>query len=269
MTFDTVESSQEKGRPFRGYQFVLGDTVWRYAATAQDYMDAEGRVWQAVAISDDGIKQTGEASSDVLTINAPFSIGPVQQHLMTPPAEAMQVTIHRSHIGSAGNGEMRVVYSGEVRQVNIAEVGKAQITCETLGASMQRDGLRLGWQRTCPYALYDPLTCKVDKTAFATALRILSIDGFDITADGWVSGGFFQWTDPVRGVELRGIEKHVGNTLRVFGMLDDLYVGLVMTAYPGCARNYSTCGGKFNNSLNYGGVPHMPGVSPFAGHPVF
>lgn len=273
MSYDAIESSVDSGRPLFCYQFVLGTTVWRYTSAAVDVRDADDNVWLAVPISDDGVKQTGEAVSDALTIRAPFTLGPVQVHMSTPPAENIQVSIHRKHVD---DDEMVVVYSGEVRQVNFPVPGQATITCETTGASMQRDGLRLGWQRGCPYALYDPLTCKVDKALHAVTLRVMAISGFTITTDvadvlddGHFAGGFIQWTHPVRGTEYRGIEAHTGLDLLIFGMTDDLYEGMVVTAYPGCPRTTAACIEKFNNLPNYGGIPHMPGKSPFDGTPVF
>lgn len=275
MSFDAFESSVEQGRPVFGYRFTLGPTVWRYTSAAEDFTDSDGNVWTAVAISDDGVKQTGESTTDALSLKAPITIGPVQVHMTTPPATPIQVAIMRTHV-SDDEKQMVVFYSGEVSQVNYPTPGQATLTCQTTSASMQRSGLRLPWQRACPYALYDPLTCKVDKTAYAVTLRILSVDGFTVTtdaaggqADGYFNGGFLEWDHPVRGKEFRGIETHVGNVLAIFGMTDDMYAGLVVTAYPGCTRTLSTCGGKFNNQLNYGGIPNLPGRSPFDGNPVF
>jgi uncharacterized phage protein (TIGR02218 family) len=275
MSYDTIESSHEDGRPIYGYLFTLGTTIWRYTSHSNDFMDSEGKLWTAVAISDDGIKQTGEATTDALSIRAPITIGPVQEHMTTPPSQPIQLAICRTHVGDVDN-QMVVVYTGEISQVNPVTAGQATMQCQTTSASMQRDGLRLGWQRGCPYALYDELTCKVDKTVFAEPLRILSISGFTVTTDAagehddnYFSGGFIEWQHPVRGTEFRGIEKHVGNVLTVFGMTDDLYEGLTLTAYPGCTRTVTSCSGKFDNLLNYGGIPHLPGKSPFDGNPVF
>lgn len=273
MSYESIESSLEEGRPVRLYRFTLSGNVWRFTAADHDVLTEDGAVWKSVAISDSGFRQTGEAVQDALTIEAPISIGPVQVHLTTAPAVAMQVDILQKH---EGNATVRTVYAGEVSQCDTGgDPGRARITCETISASMQREGLRLGWQRTCPYALYDPVTCKVDKGLYAAPVVILQRNGYQLTTtdhgrpDGWFSGGFMSWVDPTRGIEFRGIEQQSGNLFIVLGRTEDIYEGLTVTMYPGCARNTDTCANKFGNLDNYGGVPGMPGKSPFDGDPVF
>lgn len=273
MTFQAYESSMEDGRPVTLYRFTLGTTVWRYTSHDRDVLLPDGTVWKSVAISDEGIKQSGEAASDAMNISAPITIGPVQAHLVTPPSQAIQVVILRKHVDS---DDVTAAWAGEVMQVNPAVPGQARITCETTAVSMRREGLRLAWQRTCPYALYDSVTCKVNKAGYALPLIVLERAGFSIRTnvaesmpDGWFGGGFIQWMHPVRGMEFRGINYHKGNTLGIFGAVEDIYNGLRVTAYPGCSRTAAVCASKFNNLDNYGGVPNMPGKSPFDGNPVF
>jgi hypothetical protein len=55
----------------------------------------------------------------------------------------------------------------------------------------------------------------------------------------------------------------------MFGLADGLYYGLAVNAYPGCNRTTTECVDKFDNLDNYGGVPDLPGKSPFDGDPVF
>lgn len=273
MSFNSYENSIEAGRPVVLYTFTLGTTVWRYTSSDVDYLALDGKVWKSVAISNDAIKQSGEASSDALNITAPISIGPVQVHLVTPPPQAIQVSIGYVH---RDDGNIRVCYAGEITQVNPSLIGQAQITVETTSATMRREGLRLGWQRSCPYALYDALTCKVNKASYVKHYKVIAKSGFLIQAYGasamgrdYFTGGFISWLDPIRGNEFRGITAHFDNSLQIFGSLDDIYEGLNIDVYPGCPRTSTACKDKFNNLPNYGGIPHLPGSSPFDGNPVF
>jgi hypothetical protein len=173
----------------------------------------------------------------------------------------------------AVDNELVTLYVGEVSQVNFPQPNKAALSCEALSVSMSREGLRLGWQRSCPFALYDAATCKINKAGFAVPATITEISGFNITVSAALSadiypGGFFEWTHPVKGAEFRAIEAQNGSALRVFGSTLDLYVGLAITLYRGCDRTPATCR-SFGNYDNYGGVPLMPGKSPFDGTPVF
>ena len=271
MAFEPLEESIEDGRPLVFYRFSLNDKVWRYTS-ADATLVKGGFTWEAVPIRDDGANQTGEATQDALRITTVTSIVPADIYMHYPPARIIQVAIFVAHEGDA---EMLATYQGEITQFNIPEPGTAVFTCETLSATMQREGLRLGWQRTCPYALYDPVTCKVDKTLFAVAGVVGTVVGNVITVAslaaqplGRFSGGFLEWIDPVRGLERRGIESHAGASLALFGTSDGIDPGLNVTCYPGCARTTSACI-SFNNRPNYGGIPRMDGKSPFDGSPVF
>lgn len=278
MPFIDVEKSIEDGRPVKLYAFSIGSVTWRYTS-ADETITALGHEWEPAAISDDGIKQTGETQNDAMTINAPSWIGPCQLFMSAAPSKAVQVSIFQKHEGLA---ETVAVYVGEITQVNYPVPGSGRITCETLASTMRREGLRLGWQRTCPYSLYDPLTCKVSKSAWGVTFVVLSVDGFTATvelaagrANGFFNGGFAEWAHPVRGAEFLPIETHsvssgapVAATLMLFTDPGDLYPGATGTLYPGCSFTPASCQ-SFGNYDNYGGVPDLPGKSPFDGSPVF
>lgn len=267
MTFNTLESSIEDGRPVSLYVFTFGSTVWRYTSADED-LDVGGNTYKAAAISDDGVRQSGEAAADMLTLNAPSWIGPAQVFMRGAPSQAILVNILAKHEGST---EVRNIYSGEVSQVAYPFPGAVRIVCETLSATMAREGLRLGWQRSCPYALYDPLTCKVNKAAWGfesvvlvISRNLLTMDGMGVEPDGKYNNGFAEWTHPIRGIERLPIEEHTNGTLKLFGDPGELYVGATLTVYPGCDFTPSSCQ-AFGNYPNYGGFEYMPGKSPFEG----
>lgn len=271
MPFDTYEGSIEDGRPIYLYRFSLNDKVWRYTS-ADATIIRGGFVYTAIAISDEGLNQTGEAASDALRISMSTKAVPAQLYMSYPPARPVQVAILQTH---EGDEDVIAIYQGEITQMNVPVPGTALATCETLSSTMQREGLRLGWQRGCPYALYDPVTCKLDKTAFGVAANVLAVSenvvAINVDPMGLsrsLSGGFIEWTDPVRGIERRGIEAHGTNAIAMFGTADGITPGLAITMYPGCARNTDACA-SFNNLQHYGGVPSFQGVSPFDGNPVF
>lgn len=271
MSLETLERSREDAQPLTLYSFALDGQVWRYANVDADVV-AGGFTWLAAAISDDGIKQSGEAVSDGLNITAPMWIGPVQMHMQTPPSRPIRVRIYYK---DNDNTAIAARYAGEISQVDLSDPGSAKIACEDLSSSMRRQGLRLGWQRSCPYALYDELTCKVDKTAFAIDAVILrdlhgaiTVEFLTSVADHWLDGGFIEWTGAVRGYEARMIESQAVNDLTMFGPTDDLFPGMAIKCYPGCNLT-SDCVEKFDNLVNNGACKFMPGKSPFDGSPVF
>jgi uncharacterized phage protein (TIGR02218 family) len=272
MTYQQYDQSIEDGQPVEFFAFALGTNVFRYTNSAKNEMTPDGFVWQSAAISHDGFKQTGESATDATVITMPSELTPAMIFATSPPSGKMAVRILRKQ---RDDNETRVTYIGTVSQVNLDEPGKATVTCETLSASMQRSGLRLPWQRTCPYALYDPVTCGVDPEPLAVNVKILQVSGFWVRTDvagsypdGRFAGGFFRWNAAARGLEYRQIEAHVGFDLRLFGVINDLYVGQELQIFPGCARTVAACL-SFDNLGRYGGVPNMPGRSPFDGNPVF
>jgi hypothetical protein len=273
MAFAPLEESLEDGQPIYLYRFSLNDKVWRY--TSADGNIVRGAdTWVAIPIGDDGPRQTGEATSDALQITtSTASCVPAQLYMEYPPATPVQLAVYITH---EDDNEVKAIYVGEITNCNVPQPGSAILMCETFAATMRREGLRLGWQRNCPYALYDVVTCKVPKATWGITGTVSAVEDNIVTlpalegvvADGRMRGGFIEWIDPVRGVERRGIEAQVGSAMLMFGAADGITVGLAVTAYPGCPRNVAGCQ-SFNNYDNYGGVPALKGKSPFDGDPVF
>lgn len=271
MTFQTIENSNDLGQPIFLYEFALGPTTWRYNSSAEDIL-LDGATWYRAPISDDGVSLTGETASDLLTVTTTSEIGPVQAYAGTPPSSPVLARLRHYHSAHEG---APIIFVGEISQVDFPRPGQAQIKIASLSASHEREGLRLGWQRTCPHALYDPLSCKVNKAAYAQQCVITDSQNglvqateFALHPNGYFDGGFLEWDHPIRGTEFRAIESHSGNTVRMFGFSDGLTYGMAVRAYPGCKRTPTACQ-VFENYDNYGGIPHMPGKSPFDGNPIF
>lgn len=125
------------------------------------------------------------------------------------------------------------------------------------------------------------MTCKVDKAAFGTAFVVQTIQGERITvelvtarATDFYNNGFVEWVHPIRGIETIAIDAYTQagstavGTIILMSPPGDLFVGAIGTAYPGCNFTPASCV-SFGNYDNYGGVPDMPGNSPFDGNPFF
>lgn len=277
MSFIELETSREDGRPVIFYAFTLNNVTWRYTSADED-LTVGGHSWKSAAITDDGIKQTGETVNDALTLEAPSWVGPAMLFMSAAPSKAVQLTIFAKH---EGDSEMRAAYVGEITQINFPIPGRCRITVETLASTMEREGLRLAWQRSCPYSLYDVVTCKVDKATWGVPFVVLDVSGFTALielatgqANGFFTSGFMEWLHPIRGSEFLPIDAHSGSagainaTVTFLGAPGDLYPGATGTIYPGCNFTPANCQ-AFGNYDNYGGVPDLPGKSPFDGNPVF
>lgn len=277
MSFTTAEQSTESGRPVRLYVFQLGDAYWRYTSADTDQVVNTGsgdKLYRKIAIKDDGVQQTGNDMSDMLNITASRDIAPAMIFNGRAPSGSMSLTILDKHADI--DNDVAVCYVGEVIQVSINDIGQAKISCEAIGSALNREGLRIGWQLSCPYVLYDPRTCKANPTAFVTPVRVLDVTQTAIVVDAtWPTaaglsfdGGFIQFTHPTKGAQRLTIESHAGNLLTMFDLLDDVYPGMTATAYPGCDHSEANCD-VFGNYDNFGGVPNLPCKSPFDGTKVF
>ena len=129
------------------------------------------------------------------------------------------------------DNEIRVVWIGTIIEAKRPETHQTELISAGLSSTMRSAGLRLMWGRSCPYSLYDS-DCKVDKAKFAVAgLRV--------------------------------------QALTIMGGTQKISVGTLITVYPGCDGQVKTCRDKFNNVLNFGGIPHMPNKSPYDGSRIF
>lgn len=277
MAYNTIEISTQDGRPVALYEFVYGNTYWRYCTADENQtvgLDQNGdpAEWLAHSISDEGVVQGGSDQNDLqITVQSNNPVAALFRN--SQPSGKVWLTVRRWHIGDPAN-ETPLLWSGTV--VNSVSVDDAtiQMSCRSLGGTYDRNGLRLAWDRMCPHPLYGP-GCFVLKSNHDYPRVIATLTGTNFTctshaepAEGSFTGGFMEWFRDDGSIERRGIEQQVGNDFRVLGTTDGLAVGTAVTLYPGCARNTAACK-KFNNLPNYGGFPHLPGKSPFDGSPVF
>lgn len=275
MTFDTRERSVATGRPIRLFQFLRGTMTWLYCTAAAD-VQFQGRTWRAMALRDDGIRLTGEASADALTITAPADLPVAQLFRAAPPSAEIWVTVWDLHHGEPDLlSSVRALWVGTVAGVRWPARDRSEIVCESLHASMDRTGLRLTWERGCPNTIYDH-NCKLSREPWAVPATVQSIDGVSISsgefgafAAGYFAGGFLRWSVGGGEYEHRGVESHAGDRLVLLGGTHGLSGDMSVTAWPGCRQTAAYCHEVFANGLNYGGAEHMPGKSPYDGNPVF
>lgn len=266
MSYADIEASIEDGAPIRLYTFKLASQTWRYNSSDRQLVTVDGSVWLPAAIEDDGVKQTGESESDILSITAQYELAPVQLFRLAPPSAAMQVIVSEKHVG---DDEVYVQYVGEVAQVKDAELGRATITCETVAETMKREGLRMVWQRSCPHMVYDN-NCKLNAALHTVTTSVVAVHADYIelasmpSGNAGFAGGFMQWSHPVKGVERMAIESQTDGNVVPFGLVTAFHEGMTITLYKGCNQTPAACQ-AFGNYENYGGVPSLPGKSPFDG----
>ena len=289
MALSTYERSVYSGRPVQLYRFYRssGDTdfYWFYNGSDRDLW-YNGVAYLATAISDEGIKQTGEAASSEFKITMPATeqFCSYFRAAGAPPSDSLWGYVFRAHAPDISDldglvstvNSASLVWTGTVDGMTQSDDLKVEITCSTLATSFKRGGLRYTWMPNCPHMLYAPLTCKVDKDSFridttvtAVAGGWITADGFGTVDDGWLTGGYVEFVIPAGFTERRLVNSHTGSTITVLGTVVGLSVGSAITGYAGCKRTVRACIDKFGNYDNYGGFPHIPGRSPYDGKPVY
>ncbi len=275
MAFSTIEISNQDGQPIRLYEFQYGETFWRYASADEDIefgTDDEDNpiVWTATAINDTGFTQGGSDQND-LRVLCQSDIPLVSLFRLQRPSGKVWLTVRQFHLE---DNEAPVHWIGTVVNAIAQDEASTQLNCRSLAGTYDRQGLRLGWSRSCPHPLYG-IGCRVNKEDHAYPRTVATLTGNRFTCtthsepdEGSFTGGFLEFIRPDGSLETKAIERQSGNDFLILGSTGGLEIGTAVTLYPGCARDTANCK-LFDNLKNYGGFPHLPGESPFSGSPVF
>lgn len=276
MSYATFENSVQAGDPVIRFLFATGDTVYAFT-TEQNIVSDSNYTFTPAAIRMGTVSQTNEMAKDPLQLEFPRDNTFAQQFLGGVPEQITTVTVFRGHAGDPSE-EFQFYWKGRVAGAS-ASGDVVRIDCENVFTSMRRPGLRARYQRRCRHALYQT-GCGLDKADFAIPATVTAASGFTITvteldsntvdsnvgdADEFV-GGVVETTDG----SLRYIVAQEGSVLTLIrplqSLIDDVndsVAGADVILYPGCDRTRGTCKDKFDNLLNYGGFPWIPGKNPF------
>lgn len=264
MSWSEFEYSVANGQPLTLYEFKRQNLYYRYTNADRSIM-VNNALWEAIAISDNGLSAS---SNNNVEITLPVTNKVVSFYRGVPPSTSVKITIYRMHYHD-NQQELRVAWVGNITEVKREKIGEAKIITTNIVNTFSRQGLRLTWGRKCPHALYDS-RCNVKARHYViSGLEITALDGKSITFNapqginnGHFSGGYIEYK--LEGLtERRGIRMHNNNNLSLYGGSYGLSIGLIINVYPGCDNTIDTCKNKFNNHLNYGGCPHLPGKSPY------
>jgi uncharacterized phage protein (TIGR02218 family) len=268
MTWNDAEHSISDGQPVILYEITRGDNdaTTLYYTSADKNIEFNSTIYNAIAISDNGLNGSTENN---ITLTVPDDNPIVALFRGVPPTSAIRLLI-RALQGT----EARLVWSGKIIECRRDEPGRAELMATNIIATFSNVGTRLTWSRNCQHALFDE-ECKVNKFSYQDTAVITALTGSALTLtlstarpDGWFTGGFIEWDD--RGAQdSRHIVRHEGQIVELMGGTSRLAVGMTVFIFPGCGRTIAICKNKFDNHLNFGGIPGMPGISPFNGNKVF
>lgn len=270
MTYELIETSLDSGKPIRLYKFSRGVTSWGYCTADRDITHL-GVKYRSTAVSDNTIRQSGEATADTFEVTLPAAADIAQMYRGVGPSKAIDITVYDMHYGDT---EAIISYIGSIYAVKFPAQDRSKIICNTDSISLKLLGLRYTWGRNCNYTVFER-GCEVNRDLYKVEALVQSMDGLTISSatfatldDDWFAGGYVEWQQGVGNFETRGIVSHTGSVLELLGGTEGILLGSTVAVYPGCNGTLSICSGKFSNSDNFGGNPHQPGKSPFDGTPI-
>lgn len=273
---NNLEMTNHDARPVQLFDFNRGEQHWRYARADQDIVFRE-EIYKALpGVQESGVVQKSSAEENDLSITVPADSEIAQLYVSDTPSDRMFITIWVTDLGIPDSLDAgRMYWKGSVGGKGLGDNGSAKMNCQDLAVGFTRKGLRLSWERQCPNTLYDQ-ECTVDPVQYRVTGAIVFAKGDAISCpilgnfvDGYFAGGYCEWEIAPGIFQRRGIEVHTGGVVTVIGGVSTLKKDDVVLFYPGCAHSIIVCDSKFNNKLNFGGVPNLKGDSPFSGNSVF
>lgn len=261
MSYTVREQSAFSGHPLELYRFSLAGEQWLY--TSADHEVAYGAdLYQPGFIKRSGFTRGGDTRKSTIEIELAAS-NPVALLFRTGwLTTTMIVTIFRHHYEDA---DFSVLWKGRVTGCKWAG-SVATLTSDSVFTLFRRAGLRRVYQIGCPHVLFGS-ACGLNQAAWAVGSTAATVNGnqLTVTGAGAYPAGYFTGGMLQAGSEYRMITAHSGTAIALVDVIAGMADGAPVTLWPGCPRNISTCASRFNNVVNFGGLPYLPSRNPFSG----
>lgn len=275
MTYSAVESSEDSGRPIELLRVTYLTNNW-YFTTSEDSVTYDGHVYVPCPISHGSIALTGDVAKSQLTISVPQDSPVGELFRVQPPTGVVGCTLMSKH---EGDSEAKVIWKGRIVNAEWSQPW-LNLTSESVFSSLKRTGLRRKFATQCQLALYETGRgqCNANKNDHKVDYVVTAITGLTVTCSAatgkpvdFFAGGKVEWTHATNGyLEVHMVKSSDGSgNLVLVSQPLGLAVGATISTYPGCDHLPGTCNSKFNNSLNYGGMPYIPKKNPFGGSTLY
>lgn len=265
MSFLSFETSRSSGQPLELYEFKYGAYIYRYNTTASEVI-INNIPYLPMPLSREAITLTSDIRRSQLTITAPSNFEVANFFRASIPATPISVTIKKKHRNDA---EVITEWIGRIITAEWKHSG-VQIYCESYYSAIQGNANMRYYGYSCPHMLYGN-RCKVSRISYRTVAIVSGVSGTSVTSsvfstkpNGYFTGGYLMFYDGTTGLtHMRYISAHSGSTVTLSNQIPELTAGKQVEVYPGCDHTLATCRDKFNNHINFGGFPWIPGRNPF------
>lgn len=241
------------------YLFEFGAMLDKYFYTSAQIDIKKGdKIYKSETIF---LNELGKDSlNDDASISCGFDCEPINLYKDFNPSTNINVKIM--------DADERLLFYGRIASVEFnAKDGSAAIKLSTLGALMKGKIPTRTFSRECGFELFDE-NCALNKKDYSLTLlgkdcefleNFTQIKSAKIgeKPDGYFLGGYVSFNN-----QHSYIMQHTGDTIFLMFPLKKLNKNVVLYVYAGCDKLLNTCKNKFNNEINYGGFPFVPGKNP-------
>ncbi len=257
------------------YEFTGSFTTYRYT-TADRQITVDGQTFSPAAIARGAVSAGDQTQEGLeLEVTLPFTLDVVQDYAFqtSPPSLVLRLLAFdrsvqnpvNSDIYASSNGA--VLWSGQVAGFSVTNRNARLRVPSNFTRALQTTAPAIFYQNPCNHVLYGP-QCKVNPTGFTQTTTVTSVatTTIGVTSDGFANN--FLDAGSIRNDrtnERRLIISNIDDSITINVPFVDLLVGDTVVMRAGCDHSFTTCRVKFNNTINYGGQPFIPGRNPFFG----
>lgn len=262
--YDDKEISLQDSAPLELFEFV--GTYKSYYMTSDNLERVfSGKTYRPVP----GLKRnnievgTHDDAGLAINVHVPISEQIVKDYGLQSTPPSLILTIYRFQRDAAS---YVAYWKGPIGAISISEEFASFKAASKLSSLMQGSLPSVYIQPPCNHVLFDSL-CKVsraansiDTTVTAISGRVITIASIGSFANGWFVGGELALA---AHNERRMIVAQNYAELTVNYEFSSIAVGASVQATAGCDHSYAGANGcgKFNNKVNFGGFPFVPGES--------
>lgn len=265
MTYISTEASVDDGNPIELYEFVGTYKTYRMTSYHESVV-YDSNSYTAIPIRRRNVKASVQDEKEELKIELPVDEDLVTDYGVQAPPQDLELTIYRQH---GLSGQTVVFFKGTVTAITIEGTNRAIITVPSVfTVALQGELPNVFFQAQCNHVLYDT-RCTVNPASFTVNSTITGINSTEIIVStvGSQGGTSLVAGRIIVGSEERMVTAQSGTLLTIlFPFTTNVQVGDSCTLLAGCDHTVHTCRDKFNNVINFGGMPFVPGFNPFQGN---
>lgn len=277
-----LKSSRSKSETVYLYQVVYGSSTANrmFLTDAEENVILGGDKYAPSTIEHDEISASGNLDKAQIELRCNYDSPLSRVFINYPPDRTVTLRILEGEKNDPDK-VFSTIWSGRILGFSVENL-EAKFSCEPIGTSVRRPGLRRNYQFGCPHALYGP-QCKALKIYRTVKPYVRAMSGSVIRLRaGWhfsfdplkFQRGIAEWTAPdgsvVTRTVLQVLQDPTGATdLILSGQLNGLSELQQISLSIGCNHQVDDCKDIHNNINNFGGQPWIPLKNPIGSYNSF